>query len=521
MKPRLLSLIMCVILIFSSAAAVHVCAEEADIPLYVPAEEDGGLAATGADNKTAAADESIPVPQIRVDTAAGNGTSLQKTDGYVDAQISITDTDGSVLSDSVQFKVRGNTTALTGIQKKAYTFKFSKKKDVLGMGKGKKWALLANAFDPTMLRNYTAFGIACELGLEFTSNQKFVELWVDGSYRGCYGLYEPVQEGKDRVNIDIESNNGKKDFLIEYEAKRVEDDVTYFTVGDLRFIASEPEEPDEAQLAYITDTMTDIVSVIKSGDEQSIREKLDVDSFAKFYLLNEFVKNYDFDMSSVFFYYKDGKLFAGPAWDYDLSAGNENPKYEYYYRYRDSIYPTGLLAYNKNIYKYLGSQPWFAEEVEKLYNAHYGFFTSIGADGGFLDKALEEYGPVFEKNYAPGVWKVTRAWINIQKPPLATYRENYDFLKNWYQERNKWLSNYFGVPFCILGDSDDDGIVTIIDATLISRCVVGIEVPKLNEAAADVDGDENISAADATFVQRFTVSVNTPYKIGGKKRYPH
>ena len=29
-------------------------------------------------------------------------------------------------------------------------------------------------------------------------------------------------------------------------------------------------------------------------------------------------------MSSVFFYYKDGKLYAGPAWDYDLSAGNIN-----------------------------------------------------------------------------------------------------------------------------------------------------------------------------------------------------
>ena len=56
---------------------------------------------------------------------------------------------------------------------------------------------------------------------------------------------------------------------------------------------------------------------------------------------------------------------------------------------------------------------------------------------------------------------------------------------------------------------------------MISRCVVGIEVPKLNEAAADVDGDENISAVDATFVQRYTVLLNTPYKIGEKKRYPH
>ena len=120
------------------------------------------------------------VPQIRVVTKDGNGTKLNKADGYVDAEISIADGDDK-LEDSVQFKVRGNTTAMTSILKKAFTFKFDKKKNVLGMGSGKKWALVANSFDPTLLRNYVAFDFAHELEIPFTSDQRYVELWVDDS----------------------------------------------------------------------------------------------------------------------------------------------------------------------------------------------------------------------------------------------------------------------------------------------------------------------------------------------------
>ena len=209
---------------------------------------DGVPALTGADPYTG--EDNLEVPQIRVTTENSNGTELQKDDGYVNASIAITDTDGSVLSDSCVFKVRGNTTAMTFILKKAFTIKFEKKKDVLGMGKAKKWALIANTFDPTQLRNELAFSLADEMGLPYTSQRKYVELWVDGSYRGCYQLFEPVQEGKDRVDIDIESNDGMKDFLLEYEASRTEDGVSYITAGGMRFALSDPDEPTDEQTAY-------------------------------------------------------------------------------------------------------------------------------------------------------------------------------------------------------------------------------------------------------------------------------
>ena len=459
----------------------------------------------------------LAVPQIRVTTEEGNGLSLQKADGYVNAVISITDTDGTALQDSVQFKVRGNTTAMTTILKKAYTFKFSKKKNVLGLGSGKKWALLANAFDPTMLRNAVANTIAHELSLDYTSNRRYVELWVDDSYRGCYEVYEPVEEGTDRVEIDIKSNNGMKDFMLEYEAQRVEDGAVYLTVDGLRFVMSEPEEPNEEQLQYITSVMESVINVLKSGSREEIEAVIDVDSFTKYYLLNEYVKTFDFDMSSVFYYYRDGKLYAGPAWDYDLSAGNLNDGLNGK-RYKEAVPTTGLYIDQKNLYRYLCDKEWFNSAVRSVYLGHYGFFCDINADGGLMDRLYAENQALFDRNYAPDCWKVTKWWINISKPPLATYRENYDYLRDWYRARNRWLTMHFDIARDVLffGDVDADSDITIIDATVIQRFLADIPTafPERVQDCGDTDRDGSVTILDATAIQRWLAGLKEIDGIG-------
>ncbi len=67
----------------------------------------------------------------------------------------------------------------------------------------------------------------------------------------------------------------------------------------------------------------------------------------------------------------------------------------------------------------------------------------------------------------------------------------------------------------LLGDADDDGEVTILDATWIQRALVDLGLPaSFNEAAADVDGDGEMTILDATYIQRYLVDVETPYAIG-------
>ena len=480
-----------------------------------------GVSAAAAEGDPPQSAWEMTVPQVRVTTENGNGTTLQKEDGYQAASVTITDVDGATLSDSCSFKVRGNTTALSWIEKKAFTFKFAKKKDVLGMGKGKKWALIANAFDPTLLRNYTAFSLAHELGLAYTSEFRVVELWVDDVYRGCYLLTEPVQEGKERVNIDIESNGGMQDFLMEYERQREEDDVTYFTVDGMRFIASEPEEPTEEQLAYIQGKVQDVITTIRTGTREQIEEKVDIESFAKYFVLNEFCKTFDFDTSSVYFYYKDGKLYAGPPWDYDLSLGNANP--DYGTRGKNAYEPEDPFAQNKNIYRFLCQNAWFYDEVRAVLREHSDFIADIGADGGLADRAAAQYADVIARNYQDAGWRVSKWWINIQLKPQATYEANLDYLKSWCVQRSAWMDACYH-PFretFPVGDADGDGRLTIGDATYIQRVLAEQLVPENEERfllRADITGD-GLSIDDVTLVLRYLAEFGDDNPIGETRDY--
>ena len=472
----------------------------------------GMMTATPA---SASAETIDSVPRITITTENGNGTALEKADGYVNAEITVTDVNGESLTDSVLFKVRGHSTALAFVTKKAFTFKFSKKKDLLGMGAGKKWALLANTFDPTLLRNYIAFDLAKRMGLAYTSEQRFVELWVDGSFRGCYTLMEPVQEGKARVDIDIESNGGMNDFLIELEATRSESDVTYFKTDGIRFAVSEPEEPNAEQLAYIQSTMDDITATVKTGDRDAISAKIDIPSFTKFYLLNELYKTVDFNFSSVFFYYKDGVLYAGPAWDYDLAAGNSNAAYSA--NAAACAASDGLSAANCHLYRYLCSCDWFNEEVHKAFRLYYDDFADLAAEGGMIDRLLDEYRPLFDRNYTDAGWNVSKWWVNVQKKPLSTYDENVGYLRGWLSDRVGWLNEYYPpidepIVVYVRGDADGDGAVTILDATAIQRKLAELATASFNEAAADVDGD-GLNIIDATKIQRYLAEFENIYHI--------
>ena len=528
MIKRVLSLIVCVMIVFSAltmtAYAQPAVSEDTYIsadgfiePVPVALDDESDAADMIVDRKTespvgtgALEDDEIQVPQIHVTTENGNGVALIKADGYVNASISITDTDGSVLSDSCTFKVHGNTTAFDSIPKKAYTFKFSKKKDVLGMGKGKKWFLIANCYDPSLLRNYTAIDLARELGLAYTSEQKFVELWLDGSYRGCYTLYEPVQEGKDRVNIDIESNDGKKDFLIEYENMAQEDDVSYFTVDGLRFAVKDPDDTTDEQLEYINDTMASIVNTLKSGKREDAERVIDIDSFAKFYLVNEFMKNMDFDMSSVFYYYQDGILYAGPVWDFDKSSGNTDPNIGSS-RATNSYKTDGIMQDKRTLYKYLGKQSWFTQEVIRVYEEHYDYIEGISAEGGLLDSLYEEYQELFARNFS--VWDVRRKYTNYQNAPEQTYIENFEYFKDWCAQRNAWLYDYydlFSYEF-LRGDADGNGQVEVIDVTCI-QCVIShlkCDVDDKVAVRAALTGSE-LNITDATFIQRYLADLGNP-----------
>ena len=267
-------------------------------------------------------------------------STLKKENGYTACTVEMTDKDGNNLITgtlSASIKVRGNTTSKA--DKKPYTIKFTKKQNLLGMGKAKKYCLLANAYDPTLMRNYIALKLAKELGLEYTSECEFVDLYLDGEYWGDYLLVEPVEVGRNRVDIDV----NKGEFLIEYEKERVDvadlsrletscrnclpgdleqldpsdsgikkssGGTIYLELdgNDFRFILSEYDtDEDELLIArnakVVLQKVKDIV-MKKDVTMEELECVIDVESFTKLYLINEYLKVVDAGFSSIYFYYK-------------------------------------------------------------------------------------------------------------------------------------------------------------------------------------------------------------------------
>ena len=516
---RIISLLLCTVLLAGTVISVSLAASAEEIgaaPVAAPVDSED-LATTAADYTPE--DSPLHVPKLVVTTEAGNGPELMKEDGYVNAHAVITDTDGSVLEDDAQFKVRGNTTAFGSCKKKAFTIKYAKKKEVLGMGKGKKWALLANAFDPTLLRNYIAFELGRTMGLPYVSKQRIAELWLDGSYRGVYTVTVPVQSGSDRVDIDSD-NEESPDFLIETEKSREEEGVTYFTSGGQRFGIQEPEEPSDNKVTYIQNTMDGIFAAIATGDRAQIEQVLDVDSFAKFYIFNEFVKTVDIDFASVFFFYKGGKLYAGPPWDYDFSMAGGAPNVAA--SYREATPTTGPYAYNKNIFKHLCKLDWFMEEACQVYEDNYSYMYNIACDGGQLDTLAKEYSVEFNNNFTKTEWTIRKWWINYARQPLGTYQENLDFLKNWCFERDLWMTGYFK-PFkgeFLIGDADGDDEISVVDVTLITRILS--EFYRDEDGMFTLRGDSNLDGldiTDATVIQKYLADFEIAYAIGEPQEY--
>ena len=461
-------------------------------------------------------DVQLNVPKIEIVTENGNGLSMKKGDDYLKAVATFTDPDGTVTSSDIQIKVRGNSTAL--VSKKAYNIKFQKKQNLYGMGSGKKWALLANAFDPTLLRNTIALDLAQYMGLEFTSNSIMTELWLDGSLRGCYQLTEPVQEGKDRVNIDVESNEGKKDFLVEYEKTRYEEGETYIKINDLRFTVKEPEDPDENQTAYISETMTGIYDTIKAGNEEEIENIIDINSFVKYYILNEYLKTCDFDFSSTYFYFKNGKLYAGPPWDYDLSLGNENK--DYASNHANANNPENLFVNTKLFYKYLCRYSWFNEKTRIEFANTHKYLQSIYEENGEIDTLCSNYELLFSRNFKEAGWKVSSYLINVMMRPLPTYEENLDFLKDWCRTRHDWLYDYFDIGSIsyLNGDMDENDMIDIADVTTGQRLLAKISEDPDNQIKlrGDLNGD-GFAIDDCTNIQFVLARIENLYGVGDEK----
>ena len=180
------------------------------------------------------------LPSVYIDL---NDTTLDKIHENKDKKhknnsVYITDPDGVYdlcVENSVEIKGRGNST-WREYEKKAYQIKFDNKTSVMDMGKAKKWVLLANASDDSMMRTKLVYDMAENMDMDFVCDMKYVDLWIEGEYRGTFLLGEKVEPGSTR--LDLENDSGA--IFEQDEAFYMDEDYWFYNESlDRHFVLKE------------------------------------------------------------------------------------------------------------------------------------------------------------------------------------------------------------------------------------------------------------------------------------------
>lgn len=350
---------------------------------------------------------------------------------------------GDVFDTESTVKIRGHSTSAG--EKAPYNIKFESKTELLGLGKSKKWNLLANLYDKTQLRNVLAYTFAQNIGLEYTSNSCFAEVYLNGEYRGIYQICEPIDVSKTQVDLDTKNN----EYLMELEPYAGYSNPYCITTPVLKIILgyNEPEEPTAEQRTWLKNFMTEAENAILSGDYDKVKEYVDVDSFARCYIVQELFKNVDYSVSSTRFYVKGNKLYEGPVWDFDLSSGNCSSTY---YKPYNNVDTTGLSyegLYCVSLFnQYLFRYEEFRKLVCDLYEEYQPVIVNLYCDNGLgqnrIDGLLRDCREGIDRNYT--LWSTKKAYnLYEHKPVDGTYEGEIQYLKHWLQMRNEWLYAYY------------------------------------------------------------------------------
>lgn len=326
---------------------------------------------------------------VRIENADGTpGMNQIKKDGSV----------VPVYEVITQVKGRGNYTWKW--DKKPYALKFDSKREVLGMPAHKRWVLLANWRDRTLLRNDAAFWLSKEAGMPYTTRGQFVELEINGEHRGNYYLCEQIKIDANRVNISELKEDGFADLSGGYlmEIDSYWDELNKFKSAEfnLKYMFKEPDEdPADATTdpayaagyAWMENYINEFEKVLKTESDVAnhlYENYLDVDSAIWFMLLNELTGNRDFFQNGgeeVFgphstYLYKDkgGKLFMGPIWDFDYETFIPA---SYYSSWGSSGFKWRGFDNAGYYYHFLCYDQQFVDRIKALWNSKKADFAAL------------------------------------------------------------------------------------------------------------------------------------------------
>ena len=396
------------------------------------------------------------LPVVRINTG---GKSVTRRDTWVEGcTMRIELPDGTVdFEGTLSLKGRGNGT-WTETEKKPYALRLDdeSRAKILGMHKQKRWCLLANYKDRTLLRNDAAFWLSRHTQMPYTVEGKFVELVWNGQNMGNYYLCEQIRIDKHRVdiaepNLQDPENGGLliviDDFLGYSSSDRADKAplIGFRSEGSNKrykapYVLKDPDE-DENGVAltsasptfrylrsYVNNMEDAIYNVMKTdpNNNTKIKQYLDYDRAIDYVLIMEMTMNHDSYNTwpnagpHSAYMYKDagGKLCYGPVWDFD---------YHTFTLYGDAAYSNPGSGENPRL------RQWELLKMDNKGNNKYYFADLAKYDEEFRTRLVARWN---EYKY---VWKDS---LPIYIDQMANYIRLSESYNDSRWASNKNLTNY-------------------------------------------------------------------------------
>ncbi|MCM1034861.1 MAG: CotH kinase family protein [Paludibacter sp.] len=292
---------------------------------------------------------------------------------------------------TLQIRGRGNYT-WTGFDKKPYRIKLDTKQPLLGMNKSKHFALLAHADDnKAFLRNTLGFAISKAIQMPWTPEQQPIEVVLNNDYIGLYFLTETIRVDKDRVNIVEQNDNATHNdsitggWLVEID-NYDNDPHIQITEGDgnnIIFTYKTPEILSEQQTQFLTQQMQ-LINQLIYQDKQSelLWQYIDIETLAKFYIIQEITDNYEAFHGSCYLYKDMGnnnKWTFGPVWDFGSTFNYNKTQFCYQGREHHMTWIPEIAKFPKFQQKVQEIWHQFAQtQYDQLYTTIDNFINYIG-----------------------------------------------------------------------------------------------------------------------------------------------
>ena len=429
-----------------------------------------GYYSTGNDNQFYQV-TNLPTVVIHTTTGIDPFDKVNELESHISV---ISDNGKTIMQQDGTSRLRGNNSMTH--PKKPYRIKFNEKQRPLDApAKAKKWTLINNYGDKTLLRNCLAFEISRRMGLGYTPWCQPVDVIMNGEYKGCYQFCDAIDIRKHRVDIhEMDSTCTEGDlltggYLIEIDAYASREPKYFTSTRSTPVTVKYPDEDDilTVQFNYIRQYYNAFeTSLFKSSTwkdpELGYRQYLNLPSFQRHFLVGEFSGNTDTYWST--YMYKDRydtQFYVEPVWDFDLAFENDNRTYpicnqsDYIYRTKGSY----AGSFKSIVDRIIISDTESAADLRNLW-ANVRYFNGINTEElqAYVDSMANELDESQRLNFIR--WPIMNTKVH-QNPKLwGSYAAEVKNVKDYLARRITWMDSKLKYD----AQTFEDGIEDIADA---------------------------------------------------------